>query len=98
MTGVELTRQLKLSDLEVDRLFDNREIVLDIDNKSMTTFSWGETITNTGKTIRIENYDLETDDSGRVLSINNNGYDEIFPHETEYCRYSEELKAKGITA
>ena len=97
MVKVELKRPLKLSDLEEGKIFDSVELIIRSDESSMETVGWQEGIGGGREyDMRIFRYDFKIDGEGNVLSINNNGYGEIFSNHADYNTYKKKLIEKNL--
>ena len=95
MTEVELKRQLKLDDLEVGKVFDESELIIELDGNRMTTIR-NEEVFESGRwcDIRVYRYDLIVDREN-VLEINNNGYSELCNEDKFYSAYKQALVING---
>jgi hypothetical protein len=102
MVDCKLEKELTLKDLEVGKIFNELELIVDFDGRTMTTITREEGIElNKG---HYEEYDMRTymydeirvKGDGRVISINCNGWGEIFLSDEDHdeCKYK--LEAIGL--
>ena len=82
--------------LNVGRVFDILELIVEKDEESMATVGWQSGIENGMEyEMRCFMYDLVKLSRGRI-SVSNNGYREIFPDDEEYHGYADKLKSRGM--
>ncbi len=98
MPGVELKKPLKLDDLEVGKIFDENELIIDSDKKSMTTIrsdeGWDPSLGEYD--MRIFMYDIIADEKGNIIKINNNGYGEIYLKDENHEQYKSMLQESNL--
>ncbi len=99
MPEVELKKPLKLSDLVVGGIFDDIEVIIDLDKKigTMTTIT-NQTVKESEKwyDMRTFMYDFETDSNKNIVKIVNNGYCKISDEDPIHDEYLPKLKKKEI--
>lgn len=96
MVGVELKKQMKLNDLELGKIFDDAELIIERHGDNMTTIR-NETGVECGKNydIRIYRYDLKIEDKN-IIFIDNNGYGEMYIDDKDYLKYKKMLKKHNL--
>jgi hypothetical protein len=98
MVNVEFDKKLlRLDDLIEGKVFGESELIIERDLEGMTTIRHEEGLGEHNKEYDIKTfyYDIKANDQ-EIISINNNGYDEIFIEEAIHNEYQMKLKEKGL--
>ena len=98
MPLVELARMPRLSQLKVGSIFEEDEVIVEVDNKKTSMFTVRrEEGEETGEEYDIRGFYYDIEHNGRrIISINNNGYCEITLGDKAHRRYSTILTRKGF--
>ena len=99
MTEVELEAPVSLSQLEYWGIFDGCELIVDVNRSKtrMTTISRTGEETLLGNSIRVNYYDIKPD-GRRIVSIDNNGFDDSSPDRDrkDYLTLDKTLAEAGL--
>jgi len=98
MVSVELKKHLKLRDLKEGKVFEEDELIIERNLENMITISHKEGFGDNDKKydMLIYYYDNIKIKGDEVISINNNGWNEILIDEEVHNEYQRKLKEKNL--